>query len=244
MRKRLPAYLIFQRIGKKPIALISNIAQKSGLVAGRHLAIDSTHVKAWSSRKSTDKEHPDFQLGKNCDFARLGMTPKGFMTCYRVHVATVTKSEIPIAIKVFPGNMNDKKAFKSIFRRALEHVAKPLLAVSADKDYSSGKNRKLIQAAGGASIIRPAKTDLMGNPLNHFIPGGMSEKTYWKVYWRRNAVERTFGQTKGHCGLKRPRVVDEEPVKQHVFLSFILHQLLTLASANLGLPKTCFSLFF
>ena len=30
MRKKLPVHIIFQRIGKKPIALISNIAKKSG----------------------------------------------------------------------------------------------------------------------------------------------------------------------------------------------------------------------
>ena len=330
MRNKLPAYLIFQRIGKKPIALISNIANKSGwdqplrgrrhyrasamvrgvilyyikrmgsldelvsylkhnprarracgfgkdfpsrstfsrfmrylgpkpfenlfyqivdymqqqgMVAGRHLAIDSTHVKAWSKRKSKDKKHPDFKIARNCNYARLGMTPKGFMPCYRVHVATVTKSGVPIAIKIFPGNMNDKKAFELILRCSLRHVSKPPLAVSADKGYSSGKNRTLVQAAGAACIIRPGKPDLKGNPLDHFLPEGMSEKTYWKVYWRRNAVERTFAYGKGYCGLKRPRVVDERPVKQHVYLSFVIHQLLVIASAALGLSKTCFSLF-
>ncbi|OLS23377.1 MAG: hypothetical protein HeimC2_26880 [Candidatus Heimdallarchaeota archaeon LC_2] len=30
MRKKLPAYLIFHRIGKKPIACLSNITQRSG----------------------------------------------------------------------------------------------------------------------------------------------------------------------------------------------------------------------
>ena len=186
--------------------------------------------------------HPDYKIAKNCNFARLGMTPKGFMPCYRVHVATVTKSEIPVAIKIFPGNIHDRKAFQLILRRALRHVSKPLV-VSADKGYSSGKNRDLIQAAGAACVIRPPKPDVLKRGMNYFIPKGMSEKTYWKVYWRRNAVERTFGQTKGHCGLERPRVVNEAPVKQHVFLSFITHQLLILASAALGLSKTCFSLF-
>ena len=117
------------------------------------------------------------------------------------------------------------------------------MAVSADKGYSSGKNRDLIKAAGAACIIRPGKPDLKKKGMKPFLPLGMSEKTYWKLYWKRNAVERTFGQTKGHCGLERPRVVDKEPVKQHVFLSFITHQLLILASAALGLSKTCFSLF-
>lgn len=329
MRRKLPAHIIFHRIGKKPIVLISNIAKKSGwnqplrgrrfykasamtraillyyikrlgsldalesylkhnrqarracgygrhspsrstfsmflrtlgskpfenlfyklvehmqqtgMVTGRHLAIDSTHVKAWSKRKSKNKKHPDYKVARNCNFARLGLTPKGFDICYRVQTATVTHSEIPVAIKVLPGNTHDRKAFELILRRALRHVSQPLV-VSADKGYSSTKNRRLIQAAGAACVIRPSKTDLMGNPLDHFIPQGMSEKSYWKVYWRRNAVERTFGRAKGHCGLKRPRVVDRDPIKQHVFISFICHQLLILASATLGAGKSYFSLF-
>ena len=218
------------------------ILQEQGFLKGFHLAIDSTHVKAWSQRKSKDKKTDEFKYAKNCDFARLGMTPKGFMLCYRVHVATVTKSEIPVAVHIVPGNEHDRSIFEDIFEKAVDQLPDPL-AVSADKGYSSGKNRDLIQAAGAACIIRPTKTDLMGNPLDHFIPEGMTEKTYWTVYWRRNAVERTFARTKGQLNLKRPRVVEEDPIKQHVFLSFILHQLLVFASAALGLKKTSFSTF-
>ena len=330
MRKKAPAYLIFQRIGKKPIDALSDLAKKSGwdqplrrrrlyrastmtraiilyyikkmgsldalvghlsnnrqarracgfgtltpsrstfsrflrflgskplerlfydlvkilqdkgMVTGRHLAIDSTHVKAWSKRKSKDLKDPEYKYAKNCNFARLGRTPKGFDIIYRVQVTTVTKSEIPIAVKVLPGNTHDRKAFEVILRRTLRHVSKPPLVISADKGYSSGKNRKLVQAAGAACLIRPGKTDLKNKDLQTFVPKGMSEKNYWKLYWRRNAVERTFGRVKGHCMLYRPRVVDKEPVKQHVFLSFICHQLLILASEALGLKKTCFSLF-
>ena len=329
MRDKLPAYLIFNRIGKKAVALITNIAKQSGwdqplagrrlykasamvravilyyikrmrsldalvsylkhtpqarracgfgryspsratlsrfmrymgyqpfetlfyqlvehmkklnLVRGRHLAIDSTHVKAWTKRKSKDKHHQDYKLAKNCDFARLGMTPKGFMPCYRVHIATLTTSEVPVAIEIFPGNIHDRRAFETILKRALPQVDKPV-AVSADKGYSSGKNRNLITQAGVACIIRPSNTDLKGRRLVHFIPKGMSVKTYWRVYWRRNAVERSLAKVKDYCNLRRPRVVNEEPVKQHVYLSFICHQLLVLGSHTLGLAKVCYSLF-
>jgi hypothetical protein len=233
-------------LGSKPFEqlfydLVKHL-QDQGMVTGRHLAIDSTHIRAWSKRKSKDKNDPDYKLAKNCNFARLGMTPKGFMPGYRVHVVTVTKSEIPVAIKIFPGNIHDRKAFQLIFRRAIRDVSNPIV-ISADKGYSSGKNRELVQAAGAACVIRPGKTDTMVKGLTPFLPQGMSEKTYWQLYWRRNAVERTFGQAKGHCALKRPRVVDREPIKQHVFPSFICHHLLTLASAALGLTKTRFSLF-
>lgn len=216
--------------------------QAESKVRGRHFAIDSTHVSAWSDRKSTNKNDPDFKVAKNCDFARVGRTPKGFDVCYRVQTVTSTKDELPIAVQVIPGNTNDKKAFQSIFNRALEIIPNPL-AVSADKGYSSGKNRKLIQEAKASCIIRPGKTDLKKKSIQDFIPQGMSEKTYWKVYWKRNAVERTFAYAKGYCGLNSPRVVNEHPVKQHVFISFCVLLLLKIACDEMGLEKTQYSLF-
>ena len=218
------------------------ILQEEGFLKGSHLAIDSTHVKAWSQRKSKDKTQLEFKEALNCEFARLGMTPKGFMLCYRVQVATLTRSEIPVAIHITSGNRHDRAMFEEIFEKALDQVPDPT-AVSADKGYSSGKNRAMIQAAGAACVIRPAKTDLKLSTMRDFVPEGMSESTYWVVYWRRNAVERTFARAKGQLNLSRPRVVDEEPIKRHVFLSFILHQLLTFASAAMGLNKTTFSTF-
>ncbi len=250
-RKYTPSRSTFSRfmkyLGPQPFENLFyqfvTLFQNQGKVTGGHLAIDSTHVKAWSQRKSKDKTKPGFKEGRNCNFCRLGMTPKGFMLCYRVQTATVTHSEIPIAINILPGNVHDRTAFEDIFTKALQQVPQPL-AVSADKGYSSGKNRDLIHAANAACIIRPTKHEVAKRGIEYFLPDGMSKESYWKVYWRRNAVERTFSQTKGHCGLERPRVVNEEPVKQHVFLSFISHQLLRMASTALGRPKISFCLFF
>ena len=216
--------------------------QAQGKVRGRHLAIDSTHVPAWSDRKSKDKKSPDFKIAKNCNFARVGLTPKGFDVCYRVQIATVTHSEIPIAVQVLPGNVNDKKAFEQILDKSLEVIPNPT-AVSADKGYSSGKNRTLIQEAGASCIIRPNKTDLTNKTIHDFLPEDMSEYTYWKVYWRRNAVERTFAYVKGYCGLASPRVVNENPIKQHVFLSFCILLLIKIACDEMGLEKTKYSIF-
>lgn len=150
------------------------ILQEQGFLKGSHLAIDSTHVKAWSQRKSDDKTKPEFKEGLNCDFARVGMTPKGFMLCYRVHVATATRSEIPVAVHIVPGNRHDRAIFEEILEKAVDQIPVPL-AVSADKGYSSGKNRDLIQAAGAACIIRPAKPDLKKRDMSDFVPAGMSE---------------------------------------------------------------------
>ena len=73
-------------------------------------------------------------MAKNCDFARLGKSPEGFEIGYRVHTATVTKSEIPLVVLVLPGNVNDKKAFGMVFKAALK-VLPSIKAVSEDKGY-------------------------------------------------------------------------------------------------------------
>ncbi|MCH8905482.1 MAG: transposase [Candidatus Heimdallarchaeota archaeon] len=238
--------LFMQRLGAGPVKELFDelvkLMQEEGLVTGRHLAIDSTHVNAWSDRKSTDKKDPEFKIAKNCDFARLGRTPKGFDICYRVQTATVTNSEIPIAIEILPGNTNDKKAFEGIFEKALEVIFNPLV-VSADKGYSSGKNRQLVDDVGAMCIIRPTKTDLKGHPMEFFLPEELIEEKYWKLYTRRLAVERTYSRTKGFSRLGQPRVVNEEPVRQHVFLSFVCHLLMVLVSAEMGLKQTKYSLF-
>ena len=217
--------------------------QHRGMVTGRHLAIDSTFIKAWSDRKSTDKKSPEFKIAKNCNFARVGKVKGSYDVGYRVHAATVTKSKVPVALLIVPGNMHDRRAFKDILELALKQVPNPL-AVSADKGYSSTKNRNLIKQAGAACFIRPTKTDLKGNPLEFFIPGELSEGTYWFVYWKRNAVELTFAFAKGQCGLDRPRVVNEKMIKQHVYLSFIIQLFYIFASTERGMKNNSFSFFF
>lgn len=216
--------------------------QAEDLVKGHHIAVDSTFVVAWSSRESKDKNTPEYKLAKNCDFARLGKSPEGFEIGYRVHTATVTKSEIPLVALVLLGNVNDKKAFAMVFKAALK-VLPSIKAVSADKGYSSKKNRDLIEATGVASFIRPSKTELKKKTIHDFIPGDLSEYTFWRVYWKRNAVERTFGYLKRFCNMRRPRVTNEDPIKQHMYLSFCCLLLLVIASKNMGLKQTKFSMF-
>lgn len=217
--------------------------QAKGIGIGKHLAIDSTHVKAWSTRKSKDKTKPEYKEAKNCSFARLGRTPKGFDICYRVHIATETQSELPIAIKVYPGNIHDRKAFAEIFAEAMQHTSGKPLVISADKGYSSGKNRTLVDGINAMCISRPAKTDLMRKSLQDFLPHGLKEDQYWKLYTRRLAVERTFGRTKGYFGLYRPRVTGFTAVTQHVVLSFICHLLAAEVSKSLNLSKINYSMF-
>jgi len=68
---------------------------------------------------------------------------------------------------VLPGNVNDKKAFENILAKSLEIIPKPT-AVSADKGYSSRKDRTLIQEAGASSISAPLKRILRINQFKTF----------------------------------------------------------------------------
>lgn len=204
-------------------------------MTGRHLAFDSTHIKAWSQRKG--KKKPEYLLGKNCDFARAGKTPNGYQLGYRVHVATLTRSMVPVAVKIFSGNVHDRKAFQVVLRRALKHIKKPLV-VSGDKGFSSQKNRGLTHEIGAMSVIPYPKNETPKVP-NPGIAYGNTR--FWKFYQKRVAVERVFGYAKQHFRLYQPRVVDRDPVRQHVFIVFCCFFLTILASQ--GLKNYSFSRF-
>ncbi|MCH8905982.1 MAG: transposase [Candidatus Heimdallarchaeota archaeon] len=79
--------------------------------------------------------------------------------------------------------------------------------------------------------------------MEFFLPEKLIETKYWNIYTRRLAIERTFSRGKGFFRLGRPRVVEEDPVRQHVFLSFVCHQLMVLVSANIELKQIKYGLF-
>lgn len=234
-------------LGSRPFEIIFDDCVKLmfqvKMIRGRHIAIDSTFVTAWSRRKSGERKSPDFIIAKNCNFARVGHVRVTFDLGYRIQAATITQSTVPIAIDIIPGNMHDRRAFEAILEKSLKQMPNPL-AISADKGYSSAKNRKLVKNSGAACFIRPSKTDLKCISMESYIPGRLSEETYWKVYWKRNAVELTFAYAKGQCSLNQPRVVNEDMVKQHVFISFIIQLFSIMASLEMGLNKSCFSIFY
>lgn len=111
-------------------AALLKILQDKGLLQGRILAIDSTFVKARSTRKGEVK--PDFLLGKSCDFAKVGRTRQGFQLGYKLQLGVMTRHEIPVAAEIFPGNHSDYHGIEPVIKRIQPFVNPaiiPLMAV-------------------------------------------------------------------------------------------------------------------
>jgi len=82
-----------------------------GAVRGDVIAVDSTHVDAYSQRAL------DNRTGKSDPEARVGRGKRGFILGYRVHAACCVESVMPLAFTVAPCNENDKVHFKPLLQQ-------------------------------------------------------------------------------------------------------------------------------
>jgi transposase len=115
-KKHTPSHGLFthfrHRLGQDTYHRIFNPLIKrlleAGAVKGDVIAVDSTHVDAYSQRA------PDNRTGKSDPEARVGRGKRGFILGYRVHTACCVESEMPLAFTVAPCNENDKVYFKPL----------------------------------------------------------------------------------------------------------------------------------
>jgi hypothetical protein len=120
-------------------------------VKGDVIAVDSTHVDAYSQRAS------DHRTGKSDPEARVGRGRRGFILGYRVHTACCAESEMPLAFTVAPCNENDKVYFKPLLEK-VHSVGVEFKAVLADAQYNSAKVRAVAEAYGAEPVI-PVRRD-------------------------------------------------------------------------------------
>ena len=90
---------------------------------GEVVAVDSTHVDAYSRRA------PDNRTGKSDPEARVGRGKRGFILGYRVHTACCVESEMPLAFTVAPCNENEKKHGPALVARANQRRGEAVLRV-------------------------------------------------------------------------------------------------------------------
>ena len=115
-RKRNPSHGLFtqfrHRLGEETYLKIFNHLLRqlleSGVIIGRVIAVDSTHVKAYSQRSRDNK------IGRSDPDARVGRGKRGFILGYWVQTACCARSEMPLAFAVAPCNENDKTYFKPL----------------------------------------------------------------------------------------------------------------------------------
>lgn len=85
-------------------------AKELGIIDGTHIAIDSSKLESYDaatpkSKIEQDGKQPDWGMKKDTD----GNNIRWFG--WKVHIATDTKSELPVAVRITPASTSDSAAF-------------------------------------------------------------------------------------------------------------------------------------
>jgi len=222
LRKRTPSHGLFtqfrHRLGEKTYLEIFNHLLRqlyeSGAVIGEVIAVDSTHLEAYSQRsrdKKTGRSDPD---------ARVGRGRGGFILGYRVHTACCARSEIPLAFQVAPCNENDKTYFKPLLEK-VHDLGVRFKAVVADAQYSSRKAREAVRMYDAEPIIPVRKDSRLKDALRvgkDFVVRGTRRLV--ELFRKRWSIERLFSRAKEWLLLGSLRVRGLEQVSIHACLSF------------------------
>jgi len=237
-RRRTPSHGLFthyrHRLGEETYSRIFNqltsLLLDSGTIIGKVVAVDSTHVKAYSGRAM------DNRSGRSDPDARVGRGRRGFILGYRVHTACCADSELPLAFTVAPCNENDKVYFEPLLER-VHRLGVRFRSVLADAQYSSVNVRDATEWLGAEPII-PARRDSRVEAVlrvgRDFVARGA--RRIVRLFRKRWSIERLFGRAKEWLMLDGLRVRGLAQASIHVSLSLISMLAVALSAVRLGLP--------
>ena len=201
----------------------------TGTVIGKVIAVDSTHIEAYSGRAM------DNRTGRSDPDTRVGRGRRGFILGYRVHTACCADSELPLAFTVAPCNENDKLYFEPLLER-VHSLGVRFRAVLADAQYSSENIRNATEWFGAEPVIPVRRDSRVREALRvgrDFVARGM--RRLLRLFRKRWSVERLFGRAKEWLLLDGLRVRGLSQVTIHVALS--LSSMLAVALAAVGLRR-------
>jgi transposase len=236
--KRMPSHGLFthfrHRLGQDTYHRIFNhllgSLLEAGAVKGDVIAVDSTHVDAYSQRSK------DNRTGKSDPEARVGRGKRGFILGYRVHTACCAESEMPLAFTVAPCNENDKAYFKPLLERVYA-LGIGFRTVLADAQYNSSKVRAAAEDFGAEPVIPVRRDSRVKDALKvgrDFVTRGVQRLV--ELFRGRWSVERLFGRAKGWLLLGCLRLRGLEQAAIHACLSFTAMLAVALAAVNDGRP--------
>ena len=203
---------------------------EDGAVRGDVIAVDSTHVDAYSQRA------PDNRTGKSDPEARVGRGKRGFILGYRVHTACCAESEMPLAFTVAPCNENDKVYFKPLLE-SVHALGVKFRTVLADAQYNSAKVRAAAEAYGAEPVIPVRRDSRVKDALRvgrDFVTRGARRLV--ELFKGRWSVERLFGRAKEWLLLGCLRLRGLEQVAIHAALSFTAMLAVALAAVRCREP--------
>jgi len=237
-KKHTPSHGLFthfrKRLGEETYHLVFNDLlghlMEAGAVKGDVIAVDSTHVEAYSQRS------PDNRTGKSDPEARVGRGRRGFILGYRVHTACCVESEMPLAFTVAPCNENDKTYFKPLLER-VHSLGIGFKTVLADAQYNSAKVRETAWAYGAEPVIPVRRDSRVKEALRvgrDFVTRGARRLV--ELFKGRWSVERLFSRAKEWLLLGCLKLRGLEQVAIHAYLSFTAMLAVALAAVNDGKP--------
>jgi len=237
-KQKTPSHGLFtqfrHRLGKdgyeKVFSMLLKQLLRSEAVKGEVVALDSTAIKAYSQRSLDNKS------GKSDREARVGRGRRGFILGYKVHTACCASSELPLAFKVEPCNMNEKRFIKPLLKKLWDHGV-CIKTVLADAQYDSAKVRETVREFGAEPVIPYRKSSRIKYALRvgrDFVVHGV--KRLVNLFRKRVSIERVFGRAKEWLLLDQLRVRGLEQAFIHVCLSFSAMLTVALAAVRQRRP--------
>jgi transposase len=237
-RRSTPSHGLFtqfrHRLGEEPYLRIFNqltrLLIESGTLIGKVVAVDSTHIEAYSGRAM------DNRTGRSDPEARVGRGRRGFMLGYRVHTVCCADSELPLVFTVAPCNENDKLHFEPLLEK-VHRLGIHFKAVLADAQYNSVNVRNAAEWFDAEPIIPVRRDSIVKDALRlgrNFVASGL--KRLVELFRKRWSIERLFGRAKEWLLLDGLRVRGLTQVSIHVSLSLISMLVVALSAVRLGRP--------
>jgi transposase len=239
LRRRTPSHGLFtqfrHRLGEEAYQRIFNkLAMnliESGVMIGKVVAVDSTHVVAYSGRAMDNRN------GGSDPDARVGRGRRGFILGYRVHTVCCADSELPIAFTVAPCNENDKVYFEPLLERA-HRLGVGFRHVVADSQYNSENVRNAAEWLGAEPVIPVRRDSRLKGAFKvgyDFVAKGA--KRIVRLFRKRWGIERLFSRAKDWLLLGGLRVRGLTQVGIHVSLSLISMLAVAVTAVRLGVPR-------
>ena len=222
------------RLGEETYHRVFNTLTKtlieSGALIGKVLAVDSTHIEAYSGRAK------DNRTGRSNPDARVGRGRRGFILGYRVHTACCADSELPIAYEVAPCNENDELHFEPLLEK-VHRLGIRFTSVLADAQYNSENVRNAAEWLGAEPVIPVRRDSRVKDALQvgrDFVARGV--KRLVMLFRKRWSIERLFGRAKEWLLLDGLGVRGLTQVSIHVSLSLISMVAVAVSAVREGTP--------
>jgi transposase len=238
-RRHTPSHGLFthfrHRLGEEAYQRIfqelTKMLIESGILIGKVLAVDSTHIVAYSGRAM------DNANGRSDPDARVGRGRRSFILGYRVHIACCADSELPLAFTVAPCNENDKVYFEPLLER-VRRLGVGFRHVVADSQYNSENVRNAAEWLGAEPVI-PVRRDsrLKGTFKVGYDFVAKGAKRIVRLFRKRWGIERLFSRAKDWLLLDGLRVRGLAQVGIHVSLSLISMLAVAVTAVRLGVPR-------